>query len=266
MKLTILVENTVLTGDPFQGEAGFSMWIESEGKKILFDTAITDLQMKNAAALGIDLNSTDFIVLSHGHYDHTQGLITLQNVFQAREQRIPVLMHPSAMDARCLGEEEIGFVMDAESFRKAYEPRCSKDPVKLTERLTWLGEIPRRRAFEQASLGMRNSEPDFLPDDTAMVYQRDDGIVVITGCSHSGICNIVDYAVEYTGDHRVLDIVGGFHLPEPTDEQLAAVCGALREHHPAAMHPCHCTGLRAKIALAGVLPVKETAVGTTLEY
>lgn len=266
MELTILVENTVLTGTTFQGEAGFSMWIESEGKKILFDTGITDLQIKNASRLGIDLESTDLIALSHGHYDHTGGLAALQPIFQARGRKVPVLLHPTAMEERSNNGKELGFVMDARAFEENYEPRYSKGPVKLTERLTWLGEIPRRYDFENISLGNRDGAPDFLPDDTALVYQGDDGLVVIAGCSHSGICNIVEYAMEYMGDHRIVDIIGGFHLPNPTDEHLAAVCRFLQARHPAALHPCHCTGLRAKIALASILPVAETAVGTVLEY
>ena len=77
---------------------------------------------------------------------------------------------------------------------------------------------------------------------------------------------IIDYAAEYTGENRILDIVGGFHLPHPPRDQLDGVCAFLREKRPAAIHPCHCTGLAAKIALAAAAPLGETAVGSVLLY
>lgn len=266
MKLTILSENTILCGDPYRGEAGLSILLESEGKTILFDTGFSGLLLENARKMGLDPTKADLIALSHGHNDHTAGLIPLAELFRTQGRRVPVLMHPEALEPRVIDGDECGFAMNLEAFQAAFAPQFSRGPVALTERLTWLGEIPRRHAFEARSCGMQNGAPDFLPDDTALVYRRDDGIVIITGCSHSGICNIIDYAAEYTGENRILDIVGGFHLPHPPRDQLDGVCAFLREKRPAAIHPCHCTGLAAKIALAAAAPLGETAVGSVLLY
>ena len=99
--------------------------------------------------------------------------------------------------------------------------QLSSTPVWLSEKLVFLGEIPRNFSFEKgAAVGYvqdreGNKIPDLLPDDTALAYRTGAGLVIITGCSHSGICNITEYAKEVCGDSRVLDIIGGFHLRNP---------------------------------------------------
>ncbi len=85
-------------------------------------------------------------------------------------------------------------------------------------------------------------------------------------CSHSGICNITEYAREICNERRIVDIIGGFHLLSPSPEQMEGTCRYLEDAAPRALHACHCTSLEAKIALAGSCPVKETGVGLRLEY
>ena len=91
-------------------------------------------------------------------------------------------------------------------------------------------------------------------------------MVVITGCSHSGICNIVEYAKKMCGDERVIDIIGGLHLLDPSHEQLEGTIRYLTAVNPEMVHACHCTDLMSKIALSRSLNLKEVGVGLILEY
>jgi 7,8-dihydropterin-6-yl-methyl-4-(beta-D-ribofuranosyl)aminobenzene 5'-phosphate synthase len=147
--------------------------------------------------------------------------------------------------------------------------------------LIFLGEIPRTNSFEaQEPIGETLTAPtapgvvpgtsdwipDYLPDDSALVYKGDDGLVIITGCSHSGIVNIVEYAIKVCGDTRISDIIGGFHLLDAPPARLDFTSKRLAALSPRAVHPCHCTDLAARIHLASALPVKELGVGMELRY
>ncbi len=147
----------------------------------------------------------------------------------------------------------------------------SKEPVNLTERLIFLGEIERVNDFEAKNpLGtiLRNGveEDDFLFDDSALAYKSPNGLIIITGCSHAGICNIVEYAKKVCGDERVVDVIGGFHLLNPSAEQLQGTVEYFKSLHTDSLHACHCTDLNSKIALSKVSYLKEVGVGLMLEY
>ena len=136
--------------------------------------------------------------------------------------------------------------------------------IWLTGGLVFLGEIPRRHPFEAAQpiVEMRDTgEPDFLPDDSALAYRSPAGLVIITGCAHAGICNIVDHARDVCGEERIVDIIGGFHLLDPKPAQLRGTLAYMKALNPEALHACHCTDLKSKIALAGVANLGEVGVG-----
>ncbi len=108
--------------------------------------------------------------------------------------------------------------------------------------------------------------PDTLLDDSALAYRSPEGLVIITGCSHSGICNIVQYAKQVCHDERIVDIIGGFHLLQPEPARLQGTVAYLKRHELTALHACHCTDLPSKIALAAAAPIREVGVGLTLSY
>ena len=141
----------------------------------------------------------------------------------------------------------------------------------LTDRVVLLGEIVRSNGFEaKKALGKimeKGAEKhDFLLDDSALAYKSPGGLVIITGCSHAGICNIVEQAREVCGEDRVVDIVGGLHLLDPSAVQLQGTLDYLQALRPGSMHAGHCKDLRSKIALSRVVELKEVGVGLTLEY
>lgn len=278
MKLTVLIDNNTLIDRYFLGEPGVSYLIEDEGKKILFDVGYSNAFITNAQKMAISLLDLDFVVLSHGHLDHTWGLQALiQLLTEGRNEELTVkrpslVAHPAVHYTKAIGDyEEIGCLFSEDKLSKHFDLRLSKEPVHLTERLLFLGEIERGNDFEaKKPIGRvvvdQEEQPDNLLDDTALVYHSPKGLVIITGCSHAGICNIVEYAKRRCGDDRIIDIIGGFHLLEPSVEQLEGTVRYLQAQEPGSVHACHCTDLSSKIALSKVVNLKEVGVGLALEY
>jgi 7,8-dihydropterin-6-yl-methyl-4-(beta-D-ribofuranosyl)aminobenzene 5'-phosphate synthase len=225
LSLTVLVDNTTFTDHDYCGEAGLSFLLETAGKKILFDTGLSGLFLSNAEKMGIGLSDLDFLVLSHGHIDHTGGLPVLIRYLAAampdgKPPRVPRLIaHPRCFWQKEKDSRKNGSTVDEEEIKRHFPTILSEKPVWITDDLVFLGEIPRRFVFEQGDPGKRmvhqpdgNTEPDHLPDDTALAFRSAEGIVIITGCSHTGICNITEYAREVCGEKHVRDIIGGVYL------------------------------------------------------
>jgi 7,8-dihydropterin-6-yl-methyl-4-(beta-D-ribofuranosyl)aminobenzene 5'-phosphate synthase len=280
LTLTVLVDNTTLTDLDFCGEAGLSFFIETTGKKILFDTGLSGLFLTNAAMMGICLRDLDYLILSHGHIDHTGGLAALTRpltgpIPEGSPFRMPKLIaHP-----RCFYPKEKlplqnnGSILDEAEVRRQFPVNLSREPVWITEDLVFLGEIPRKFAFEHTDPGKRRiylpdgrMEPDHLLDDSALAFRSGAGLVIITGCSHAGICNITEYARNVCAESRVVDIIGGLHLLKPSEEQMQETIFYLREIGLVALHACHCTSLESKISLSGSCPIQEVGTGMKLEW
>jgi 7,8-dihydropterin-6-yl-methyl-4-(beta-D-ribofuranosyl)aminobenzene 5'-phosphate synthase len=278
MKLTVLIDNNTLIDRYFLGEPGVSYLIEDEGKKILFDVGYSDAFVTNARKLSIDLLDVDFVVLSHGHLDHTWGLIPLIRLYTEAKiegqpaKRSTLVTHPLTLSARTYGDlPEIGSLLSEDKLSCYFHLKLSRDPVYLTKKLVFLGEIERTNEFEAKTPMGRILEggvekDDFLFDDSALAYKSSEGLVIITGCSHAGICNIVEYAKKVCEDDRVVDMVGGFHLLDPSAEQLQGTIAYMKSLHPGSVHACHCTDLNSKIALSKVVNLKEAGVGLTLRH
>jgi 7,8-dihydropterin-6-yl-methyl-4-(beta-D-ribofuranosyl)aminobenzene 5'-phosphate synthase len=278
MKLTVLVDNNTLIDRYFFGEPGLSYYIEDNGEKILFDTGYSDVFIKNAFKMNIDLLDVDFLVLSHGHFDHTWGLdplikIHTEAVIEKKAQRKATLVaHPLIFSSRKYDDlEEVGSVITKNRLEGFFKIKLSKKPLWLTDNLVFLGEIPRKNDFEaKKPIGktvFENVEKDdYILDDSALVYKSPKGLVVITGCSHSGICNIIEYAKETCGTEKIIDVIGGFHLLDPSHKQLQGTVEYLRAIQPQIVHACHCTDLNSKIALSKVVNLGETGVGMEFEF
>jgi 7,8-dihydropterin-6-yl-methyl-4-(beta-D-ribofuranosyl)aminobenzene 5'-phosphate synthase len=276
MKLTVLVDNNTLIDRYFRAEPGLALLIEDQETRILFDTGYSDLFLTNAEKMGKDLSQLDFLVISHSHLDHTWGLepfvryLTEQGIENHSFKRPTLVGHPDIFTSAGMDKiREFGSLISREKMARHLELQLSKTPVRLGPRLIFLGEIPRKTAFEgQATFGKKQDQDtlDRVLDDSALVYQSQAGLVIITGCSHAGICNIIAYAQKVCNENRVADIIGGFHLLNPTEDQLAGTLDYFKQLAPLAVHACHCTDLESKIALSRVANVREVGVGLTLEY
>jgi 7,8-dihydropterin-6-yl-methyl-4-(beta-D-ribofuranosyl)aminobenzene 5'-phosphate synthase len=166
-----------------------------------------------------------------------------------------------------------GSDMGEEEARQHFSLGLSAEPVWITDDLVFLGEIPRRFPFEQGDPAKRTirlpdgtTQPDELLDDSALAYRSPEGLVIITGCSHAGICNITEYAREVCSVRKVRDIIGGFHLLSPAPKRLAKTGKYLNRLHLSDLHTCHCTSPSAKLALMEYCPVRDVGVGMQLEW
>jgi 7,8-dihydropterin-6-yl-methyl-4-(beta-D-ribofuranosyl)aminobenzene 5'-phosphate synthase len=279
MRVTVLVDNNTLTDRYLLGEPGLSILLEHEGRRTLLDAGYSDVFLRNASKLGQDLLHLDRVVLSHGHLDHSWGLtelIRLRTEAAIMRRTVPeteLLAHPLALHGKYRDNlPEIGSLLDVERLGCHFHLNLRSRPMQLGGGLVYLGEIPRRFAFEhvESKERMRRThegpQPDALLDDTALAFRSANGLVLITGCSHSGICNVAAQAMDLTGVNRIVDIIGGLHLLGASRERLKETTNYLANVGLEALHACHCTDLEARIALAARLPVRETGSGLVLEY
>lgn len=278
MKLKVLVDNNTCIDHYFLGEPGVSYLIEVDGINVLFDLGYSDVFIKNGIKMEVDFNNVDAVVISHSHLDHTWGLepfikLMTEAMLENKSVKRPSFVaHPDVFLARTFfGNDEFGMNVTKDKVAKYFTLNLSKEPVWLSEHLVFLGEIPRLNNFEAAvAIGQIETESglqaDFNSDDSALVYRGDDGLVVITGCSHSGICNIIEYAKVVAGDNRIVDVIGGFHLMNTPNAQLLPTVDYFKSLGLDQLHACHCTDLQAKIALAQVADLKEVGVGMVLQW
>lgn len=285
MKLKVLIDNNTLIDRYFIGEPGVCYYIESEGKKILFDLGYSDAFIKNGIKMQVDFNDVDYVVLSHSHLDHTWGMEPLIKWFnevkmEGKQYKKPILVaHPQVFTPRSFnGDDEFGMTLSRDLVLKYVEDGLTSGPFWMTEHLVFLGQIPRLNGFEakepigkirgEHSLKGNEGEliDDYSLDDSALCFKSQEGLVIITGCSHAGICNIAEYAKQVCGDDRIVDIVGGLHLQNPSLDQLEGTAAYLKDQHCQGVHACHCTDLASKIALSQVTNILEVGVGLELEY
>ena len=177
MKISVLTENCA--GSHFQAEHGLSYLIEIDGEKILFDTGHSEVFLKNAQKLDIDIHKeVEKIVLSHGHWDHAYGLKYLKNK--------TVITHPRSLDRMLATEEfkDVRLELTPRELEEKFNIQPTSAPQNITENLFFLGEIPRANDFESQStyFADERGKDDFIPDDTALAVKIGNELVIINGC------------------------------------------------------------------------------------
>lgn len=268
MKLTVLCDNNTIIDCYYLGEPALSFYLEEGDRKILFDTGYSDVFLRNAEKLGIDLSALTAVVISHGHNDHTGGLRYLLN--ETDLSGVKLIAHPGVFRRRRYEGLEIGAELTAEECREhGLEVIETTEPYRLSEKLIYLGEIPRTVSFEGKTpigrvLEKGKWRADFIRDDSALCYEGEEGPFVITGCSHSGICSIMEHAKKVCSDERIYGVIGGYHLFE-IDDRLHKTIEYFKENKVELIYPCHCVSLKAKIEMGRILNIREVGVGLVLQ-
>ncbi len=237
IKLTVLTDN--LAGPHLFAEHGLSYLIEAD-ETILFDTGASDVFLKNAEKLSLSLDPVKKIVLSHGHWDHGDGLPYLRDK--------ELVAHPGVFANRLRKTDQSyqGIALSRKEAEKKYKLCLSTRPVQLSDSITFLGEIPRANDFEKhrPTAYIPGQGDDMILDDTALAITSPKGLIVITGCSHAGIVNICEHAKNVTGQNGLYAVAGGFHTRK-VDEALMKVIGYFEEEEVVHLYPSHCTAFQA---------------------
>lgn len=244
--IVILVDNRAEEG--LLSEHGFSAWIEVATRRLLFDTGQGAALATNADKLGVDLSSTDILVLSHGHYDHSGGV----PLVLARAPTAEIYAHPAATGPRySIRAGTAKPIAMPAAARTALDTHAvgvqwTTRALQLTDSVGITGPIPRLTDYENPGgpffSDAAGKQRDPIVDDLALWVRTDRGLVVIVGCSHAGVVNTLRHALKLSGETRLHAVLGGFHLNAASAVRLARTMTELRELDPDLVVPCHCTG------------------------
>lgn len=268
----------------------------------LFDTGVTeDGVIRNADLLGMDFSNIDGIILSHGHFDHSTGLVNiLKKISSKRSSPIDIFLHPDAFLRRWLvlpdGKKARMPSLDEKQLESLGGSIQKSDKATILHNkenpfLLMTGQIPRKTSFEKGfpfqyaensdnndnnndhSEKILNLVPDPLVkyDQAIVVNLRKKGLVALTGCGHAGIINTLNYAKDLTGVDKIYAIIGGFHLPADGgiyEEAMDPTIEEIQKADPEYIIPCHCTGWKATNKIIDLMPDKfiQSAVGTTFSF
>lgn len=274
IKATVVCENSVFGFNGAIAEHGWSIFLETDNGNYLFDTGTGQAIFNNAIALGIDLKTIKAIILSHHHFDHTGGIAQVLDLTGP----VDIYSHPDLFkDSYNLQPDGSNIYLGipfSQSYLEAKGAQFKFESVtqKILPELWLTGEVPRITSFE---LGDPNQVikhdgafiKDPIMDDQSIIIETENGLVIILGCSHAGLINIIEYAIKITGNKHIHAIIGGTHLGLVSAEQLEKSTEALKSYDIDRIGVSHCTGFDASVRLAKMFGSRffNCRVGTVLE-
>jgi len=242
-------------------EYGFSAWINFRETNILFDAGWSDVWCRNAETANIDLQTADVIALSHFHSDHSRGLL-----FHPFKDQKKLVVHPRVMTALLDPfiepvDRHFSHKYDEieKKIRKDFKIVEAEEPLEIAPGAFFLGQIPRVVPFERGYY-----YEDQMDDDTALAFRTDKGAVVVTGCSHSGICNICTYAKEVTGQN-LHAVIGGFHLVHAEKPAVEETIEWFKAEKIPRLLPVHCVSFDIQARLQTEFGYERPGAGSLLE-
>lgn len=264
LTVTIVAEDSVGYETPYLGQHGVSFLLEAQrGAKnirLLVDVAQHPVPLlHNMELMGIDPHSVDALALTHCHYDHTQGLARI--IEAIGRANLPVIAHPDifrpnfeiAPSLRSIG---VPLADGPDAIAAAGgQLMTTTSPLQLIPGLTTSGEVPRVTEYENNETALhtiRDGEvvvDEMIDELSVYAVVKGIGTVVITGCSHAGVINIVRHAKALTGQPRVHAVIGGFHLIEADRERIARTAADLKAEPVERILAGHCTGFPAQVEL-----------------
>ncbi|MDL2281479.1 MBL fold metallo-hydrolase, partial [Selenomonadales bacterium OttesenSCG-928-I06] len=192
--------------------------------------------------------------------------------YEQKENKPSIVMHPLALSQRFKETDQIGLKFPKEKIDKVFNVKKSKEPFWLSDKVVFLGEIDRSFSYEgNYTIGKivvdGQEKDDYMIDDTALACITSEGLVIIAGCSHSGICNIVEQAKRVCNCDEVRAVIGGFHLKEGQEEQIRETIEYFKKSPQSYLYSCHCTDQYSKFKLKNHLSnFYDISVGSKLEF
>jgi len=272
VEILILVDNAA--GDEtLQAEHGLSMLISGPGQRVLFDAAATaETLLANARALGAELGGLDAAIISHGHQDHTGGLVAVVE----QQPGLDIYVHSAAFNRRWSDHpgRPLRDVSCPHSIERLYQAGAAVHSVTHPERLAdWLvvsGPIGGPKHGRDIFVVRKAGEMvvDGFEDEMFLLARGQHGWVVVTGCCHRGLKNTLRTARFLARAEPLVALVGGLHLSHANPTELAEVVELLGEYGVVDVYPCHCTGARAMEFLHDSLPghVHPLAAGSRVIF
>ncbi len=253
--INVIVENTT-PASPLIGEYGFSAQLLIDNHNILFDTGSDSALFLNSAAMGIDLSLVDEIVISHGHYDHTGAVLSFLKRFGGRQIYAHSGIFPRRLISRAGGQIiDIGCKFGyQEAIDTGAEFVFTDTFTEIHPGVYLTGQIPRLTDYEDVGGDFvfekdGQLHKDLLPDDMAMLVDHPEGLIIISGCSHSGMVNTLEYCRQKTGRSKVLAYIGGTHLMNASQARLEKTIEAINMYQVQKLIVGHCTGFYAAAEL-----------------
>ncbi len=264
LRITVVAEDSVQYESSYLGQHGISLLLEAERKgtvkRVLVDVAQNpDALLENMMKMNISPASIDVIVLTHCHYDHTRGLAKV--LCEIGKKNFPVIAHPDIFRLNFTTDpflRHIG-VVDGDS-RENIEAAggilyLTKDPMQIMPGLMTTGEVARVTDFEEVDMSLftvieGEIKSDTMLDDISVAANvKERGIVVVTGCGHAGIINILRHIRSLKNEQKIHGIIGGFHLVEASKTRILKTVRGLKEFGPDWIAAGHCTGFRTQVEL-----------------
>lgn len=272
LKITVLVTNLAGDVDEGQGEWGYSALVEVDGHRILYDTgASPGLVLSNAEKLGISLSDVQDVVLSHNHRDHVGGLLSLRRELMKTNPRAISRVHVASeifaprLDSN--GSNRNGLKEIRAQYAETGGQFVLHDgPGQLLPGVWFTAAVPRETRERNWSPSLRIKTAagvvdDTVPEDSALVFDAQDGLVILTGCGHAGIINIAAYSRRLAGSQSIFAIVGGLHLFAASDDTLLWTGERLKSLGLRYLLAGHCTGIEATFRLRQIVGLdRKTAV------
>lgn len=276
MKITTLIENNSGKDERLHTEHGLSVYIEVDGKNVLFDTGQSGKFIDNAKTLGIDLKELDYVIISHGHYDHSGGF---ERLMEEINPNIKLFLGDGFFDKKYglmeSGDYQyLGNSFDEEYLKEKNIPTkfIQEDVTKVTENLMIFTNFNRKEEFENTNQTMYLREngqykKDMFLEEISLGLKTEDGLFVIVGCSHVGIVNILQTIRERT-NMNIHGLIGGTHLVKEDDDKINKIIEYLDEENVEVLGACHCTGKQGETMFSQQLEDSfiENNTGTVLTF